>query len=328
MLRVRGVCIASFSKRRILLRTCSSSSSSKAEKPKPRTALLLTIASLFIGGVGGKLAYDMNPLFHTFVDENVNTLRNVLPSSLSGKKNSSAILPDEKAQSILSIHHQDDKQAMNGTTHEEESEEERTVPVVRHEEEPPSSSFPSDPFAEAAASAGLLSPSSSSSNEEEKEKEGMLPTEMKSTGVHLRSVPSEDAAAALLHSSSSSSAEHSHEREEGKEEGVIIEADELASRYRTLMAQQRAELEVEAERVKLRLLTELHDEAHRKHEAEVVRFELQLREALDAQAKSLKAKSEEELAQQTAAIHAELEDQMNHEIALMREKHVKGEGIY
>ena len=35
------------------------------------------------------------------------------------------------------------------------------------------------------------------------------------------------------------------------------------------------------------------------------------------------AKSEQELAQQTAAIHAELEDQMNHEIALMREKHVK-----
>jgi hypothetical protein len=97
----------------------------------------------------------------------------------------------------------------------------------------------------------------------------------------------------------------------------------VTTQYRALMAQQRAELEVEAQRASMRLMSALQAEASAKHEDEVVRFEVQLSEALRSQAKQLEREAEEALAAHGLKVQAELQDQLNHEVARLREAHVK-----
>ena len=98
---------------------------------------------------------------------------------------------------------------------------------------------------------------------------------------------------------------------------------EVAGRYKDLMTQQRSELELEAEKSNIRMLAALQAEATSRHEEELVRFERELRTALQQQAEDLRAQGEEQLRSQAQRIHEELQDQLHHEVARLREGHVK-----
>ena len=98
---------------------------------------------------------------------------------------------------------------------------------------------------------------------------------------------------------------------------------EVSARYKELMAQQRAELELEAEKANIRMLAALQAESSARHEDEVLRFERELREALHQQGEELRSQSEDQLRKQSIRIHEELQDQLHHEVAKLRESHVK-----
>lgn len=82
---------------------------------------------------------------------------------------------------------------------------------------------------------------------------------------------------------------------------------EMTARYKELMLQQRAELEQEARKEALTLLSRAQHEAALRHEDDVVRFELRLNEALSTQAKTLSVQAEEALMKQAEALQARLQ---------------------
>ena len=98
---------------------------------------------------------------------------------------------------------------------------------------------------------------------------------------------------------------------------------EVAARYKELMAQQRVELELEAEKSNIRMLAALQAEASARHEEELLRFERELRTALQQQAEELRVQGDEQMRNQAQRIHEELQDQLMHEVARLREGHVK-----
>lgn len=99
---------------------------------------------------------------------------------------------------------------------------------------------------------------------------------------------------------------------------------ELTNHYKSLMQQQRAELQIEAEKANIRLLTAVQHEANEHLANEIIRLEVKLNDALRSQATAFATEKMTALEEQEKVISAELIDRMNHEIAVRQEQHAKG----
>ena len=102
----------------------------------------------------------------------------------------------------------------------------------------------------------------------------------------------------------------------------LVEA-EVSKRYIDLLAQQRAELEVEANKQLHARENELFAEASRRSQDVILKQEESSNRTLRAQAEGFKSVLDDALKKQEAQIRAELTEEMNHSLALVREGHVQ-----
>ena len=102
----------------------------------------------------------------------------------------------------------------------------------------------------------------------------------------------------------------------------LVEA-EVSKRYIDLLAQQRAELEVEANKQLHARENELFAEASRRSQDVILKQEESSNRTLRAQAEGFKSVLDDALKKQEAQLRAELTEEMNHSLALVREGHVQ-----
>lgn len=98
---------------------------------------------------------------------------------------------------------------------------------------------------------------------------------------------------------------------------------EVSKRFIDLMNQQRAELEVEANKMLQARENDLFLEASRRSQELVLKQEESTNKTLRAQAEGFKAVLDSSLKQQEADLRAELAEEMNHNLAVLRESHVQ-----
>jgi hypothetical protein len=98
---------------------------------------------------------------------------------------------------------------------------------------------------------------------------------------------------------------------------------EVSKRFIDLMNQQRAELEVEANKMLQARENDLFLEASRRSQELVLKQEESTNKTLRAQAEGFKAVLDSSLKQQETDLRAELTEEMNHNLAVLRESHVQ-----
>lgn len=112
--------------------------------------------------------------------------------------------------------------------------------------------------------------------------------------------------------------------EGARQQQALKEAEALfAQRYGELLSQQRGELTVEMERRVLEKERELMNVYQQKQEEIQLSYEKRLQEALSTQAEKLSRGTKEEVEKREAELRAELTDEHTHELAMLKERHVK-----
>jgi mitofilin len=102
----------------------------------------------------------------------------------------------------------------------------------------------------------------------------------------------------------------------------LVEA-EVSKRYIDLLAQQRAELEVEANKLLQARQEAMYVEASRRSQESILKQEEATNRTLRAQAEGFKGVLDSALKQQEAELRSQLTEEMNHNLALIREGHVQ-----
>ncbi len=97
--------------------------------------------------------------------------------------------------------------------------------------------------------------------------------------------------------------------------------NELTEKYEGLMAKQRKELEFEVHRILFDRECELNAKADAKIEEITKKYQDELNTTIKAQADGFQATLQRELDVQARKIHTELQDQLNHQVAVLRKSH-------